>query len=372
MGENGPVPLPRPLCARKLAKTTARYPMRLLAAGLLAAAVALSGCLPSQRRQHDRDLFPADSLSRLVAQTVPEETLELVWRAEAPRQANVRYPLTIAWVGERIVMADVRRGALHIFDEDGHFLGSFADDAIEYPFLAGGRRDTVAVLSRGTNQLHLVALDGEGRGRLARSLPVPDGRNAVALLGEHGLYAKIADEDAGAEIYRLDETSGAVLERHPLPEAHWRHIGFLRTWGDALVSLSGYRPVVDLLQPGGAASAVIDTLALVGFDSPQLHRSRLFALGRVNEPPLLSPSADAAGPLLFVLNARPGWIHIDVFERDGDALRLRRSLLSPDAEPRPNFFVADVAVRQRGAGYDILILENHPRPAVLRYRWEER
>lgn len=340
--------------------------MRLILPVLLAVALGLSGCLPSSQRSTDRALFPADSLSRLVAEATPTDTLTLVWRAEAPREANLRHPLTLAWVGDRIVVADAQRGVLHTFSEDGEHLGTVEDRAFRFPFLSGSRGDTLAVVSRGSRRLHLVRLDVAGGGEVVRDFPLPEGNNIFAHLSEHGLFAKTADEGQGSTLYRLDETDGSVEATHALPGPYWRHIGFLRAWGDTLVSLSGYRPVVDVLTPQAARP---DTLALVGFDSPQMERSRAFAVGDSREPPLLIPSADPAGALFFVLNARPGWIHMDAFERAEDGLHLRRSLLSPQAGLDRNFFAADVAVRERQGSYEIVVLQNQPRPALLRYRW---
>lgn len=329
---------------------------------LLAAGLLLAGCLPTDQRRLSRELFPADSLSRALAEATPADTLELVWRVEAPPE--VRYPLSLAWGEGRIVVADAHRNrhVLHAFAEDGAYLGAFADPALTFPFVAGLRGDTIAVVSRGQHRLHLVAWPRGGTARIVRSLDLPEGRNAVAAWTPAGLMTKTTTE-TGAALARLDGGT------YPLPGPPWRHIGFLRVWGDTLVSLSGYRPVVDVLPLRAAPGTPADTLALVGFDSPQLHRSRLFVLGEVNEPPLLTPSAAPAGPYLFVLNARPGWVHLDAFARTADGLRLRHTLLEPRPEVNRNFFAADVAARRDGAAYEFVVLVPRPRPALVRYRW---
>ena len=75
-----------------------------------------------------------------------------------------------------------------------------------------------------------------------------------------------------------------------------------------------------LVRPG----AVPDTLALVGFDSPQMVRSHRFLLGEVDQPPLLTSSAAVAGGRLFALNLRGDHVRVDVYGLDG---RLERALV---------------------------------------------
>jgi hypothetical protein len=338
-------------------------------AALLLAAALLAGCLPSDQRNLSRDLFPADSLSRQIAEATAEDTLAVVWRVEAP--PDVRYPLTVAWAGDRIVMADAQVGAVHSFAASGAYLGAFRDDALEFPFLAGLRGDTVAVLSRGRQRVHHVALDPAGGGRVVGTLVVPDGRNAFAAWTTGGTFVKLADAERGSRIVRLEEgASGATPEDdHLLDGPFWRHIGFMRAWGDTLVSFSGYRPVVDVLPLDAPAGASPDSLLLRGFDSPQLSRSRHFAMGNIKEPPLLVPAGAAVGSRLFVLNARAGWVHVDVFRRSAGGLLLERSLLSPHAAIGRNFFAADLAVQEVDGGYDLVVLESRPQPALVRYRW---
>lgn len=345
----------------------------LRALPLLALVLALAGCLPSSgSRQQTGELFPADSLSRQIAEAAPVDTLVLDWRAAPPAEAGFGYATTMAALPSgRFVVADTRGGGLHVF-EGGAYAGAFASSAFRFPFLAGTRGDTVAVLNRGADRLDLVLLGGPEGGRIVAQIPLPDGRNQTALLTEDGVLYKTTGEKEGPLLRRLDR-QGREVARYTLRGPYWRHLGFLRPWGDSLLSLSGYRPVVDVLTPATQAGAALDTLALAGFDSPQLARSRLFALGDVKEPPLLAPAASAAGDRLFVLNARSGWVHVDVFARDdgpeGPRLLLERSLVSPDAAFHDDFFAADLAVRHAGAGYEIAVLIAGPEPAVEVYRW---
>jgi hypothetical protein len=338
-------------------------PMRSsLALSLL---LVLTGCFPSSnQRKLARDLFPSDSLSRAIAEAVPVDTLALVRRVEAPPEAALEYPTSLVRLGDgRLVVAETRRGALVTFDSVGAFRSALASEAFSYPFLAGVVGDTVAVLNRGAHRVDLVVGDA-----VVGSVAVPEARNGAALFTGREVLYKTAEEGAGSALYRLD-LGGAERARYALRGPYWRHLGFLRAWGDSLLALSGYRPVVDVLAPYTPAGAVLDTLALVGFDSPQLARSRLWARGEVDEPPLLSPSAAPLGERLFVLNARPGWVHIDVFERGEGGLRLRRTLIQPDPEMDDRLLPIDLVVRRVGEAVEFVVLTARPKPGLTFYRW---
>ena len=347
-----------------LSECTHPFPMlRLLPLALLA--VLLAGCLPSSnQRKLARDLFPSDSLSRQIAEAAPVDTLALVRRVEAPPEAILEYPTSLALLSDgRIVVAETRRGALVTFDPRGAYRSALQYDGFSYPFLAGVLGDTVAVLNRGAHRVDLVVGDG-----VIGSVDVPEGRNGTALLTAAGLFYKTAEDGAASTLYHLD-LGGTEHAHYTLRGPYWRHLGLLRAWGDSLLALSGYRPVVDVLPPRTPAGAVLDTLALVGFDSPQLARSRLWALGDVDEPPLLSPTAAPLGPTLFVLNARPGWVHIDVFERGEGGLRLQRSLIQPDPRVDDQLLPIDLAVRRVGDSVEFVVLTTKPRPGLTFYRW---
>ena len=207
---------------------------------------------------------------------------------------------------------------------------------------------------------------------VVQSVAVPEHRNGNALLTERGLFYKTAPEDSVARVYHLG-LDGAERARYDLAGPYWRHLGFLRAWGDSVLVLSGYRPVVDVLTPSTPAGAVLDTLALAGFDSPQLERSRLWAAGDVDEPPLLSPAAAVVGDRLFVLNARPGWVHIDVFRRDagpdGPRLLLERSLMQRNPRIDNDFYAVDLAARRVDGGIEFIVLTTKPAPALTFFRW---
>ncbi|HYE94853.1 MAG TPA: hypothetical protein VD962_01490 [Rubricoccaceae bacterium] len=340
---------------------------------LLAVIVALAGCLPSSRqRQHTEALTPGDSLSRQLAATIPIDSLTLAWVADA--QPALGLPTTLLWLpgslagglGGALVVADTRASTLHRFTADGRHAGVVASlTDRSFPYLAGHRGDTLVVLSRGTD--HLEFLVG---GQAVRSAPLLEGTTA-ALATDAAVYVKTTG-DAPA-LFRLG-ADRRQDERWRLVGPAWRHRGFLRAWGDSLLSLSGYRPVVDVLAPGVSAGAVLDTLALVGFDSPQLMHSHQFMLGEEEEPPLMTPAAVAVGDRLFVLNLRVDVVRVDVYGRDG---RIERALVGPWPEEGLRGFPVDLAVRQEGNDYALAVLFQNPGGAFSRpggrltlYRWQ--
>ena len=345
-------------------------PMRLLIF-FAAALLLLTGCLPSSnQRKLDRALFPSDSLSRAIAEAAPVDTMQFVRHVTAPSEANLEYPTSLALgPDDGIVVAETRRGALVYFDSEGAHERTVEGRVFSYPFIAGVVGDTVAVLNRGAHRVDLV-----GSERVVESIDVPEARNGSALFTEHGLFYKTATEGDGGQLHRIGR-DGSVEATYDLAGPYWRHLGFLRTWGDSLLVLSGYRPVVDVLDMSEppAAGATLDTLALMGFDSPQFPRSRQFAAGDADEPPLLSPSAAAFGDRLFVLNARPGWVRIDVFRRDdgpdGPRLLLERGLVEPSPGLQKQYFAADLAARPIDGGVEFIVLTTDPQPGLTFLRW---
>jgi hypothetical protein len=336
-----------------------------------AAALLLAGCLPSSRRGTTETLLPADSLSREIAAGVGVDTLAEVWRGGGE---PMQLPTSVAWLASgTVIVADTRGGSLRFFDgaSGAPLAGSEQLEPFAYPYLAGSTGDSVAVLVRGDNRLQWVAVEA-GRPRALGGMPVPEGATA-ALAAPPGAWVKRADENE-AWLARLDST-GREVARHPLPGPSWRRIGFLRRWGDALVSLSGYRPVVDTLALDAPAGATPDTLLLAGFDSPQLLRSHRFILGEVDQPPLLTSSAVPLGDSLLVVNLRSDHVRIDVYDRAG---RLQRALVHHGAGAGDHFPV-DLAARRDPSGVLLALVMQRPggllsQPGgyVLVVRWGER
>lgn len=352
--------------------------MTLRAAGLALAALVWAGCLPSSQRQNSREVSAADSVSALVASRAPVDTLAVVWTAEAPASDPMPLPTSLGWLtpstsrfGDRLAVVETQEGSLRLFSEAGAYVGrtGLGGEGV-FPYLAGSRGDSVVVLARGRNEL-LWAVPGRG---VVRREPAPAGATS-ALATDSLLAVRLGGgaTEAPAEITLLDE-SGRVQSRHPVTGPAWRAAGFLREWGGRPVALSGYRPVVDVLDAGAADGAPLDTLALHGFGSPQLVRSAQFMRGEVDEPPLLTSSAAALGDRLFVLNLRADHVRVDVYDRAG---RLQRALVSPGPWAPTDVVPLDVAVRPGpGGAVDLAVLLARP-PGVLQgpasrvvlYRW---
>lgn len=328
--------------------------------------LSMAGCLPSScRRVESQALLPADSLSRQRAEGVPADTMRLAWEATGPEAAPLVYPRTVRFSetpGGPVYVSDVERNSLLVFEGDGTFRREVTAPSFEVPYLAGVRGDTVLVFNPAALHVDFVA-DGVPvrQVTLAAARP-PEQGLLYAAASEDAFFVKAVGEGQAGYLVQLDDR-GAVTARYDLPAPYWRHAGLLRTWGDSLLSLSGFRPVVDVLAPGGP----LDTLALRGFDSPMLARSRSFMLGDVQEAPLLSSSAAAAGDQLFVLNLRAGWLQVDVFDQEG---MLQHRLVQADPAYNQQFFPQDLDVRRRPDGtYDLVVIGKEPVPRVQLYRW---
>ena len=334
-----------------------------LAAALL---LVLAGCLPSScRRTETRALFPSDSLSREIASRTSVDTLRLMWDVQGTETAPLAYPRTVLFGEEGTVyVGDAERNSLFVFGADGRFQEEIAPKGLDVPYLAGHQGDTVVVFNAGTGRFDFVAGGNVVRGVNLEAAP-PEQALQYGAYWQGELYYKAVGEDVEGYVARLG-ADGEVAEQRKLPGPYWRHAGFLRSWGDSLLSLSGYRPVIDVVTEKGG-SLRLDTLGLTGFDSPMLSRSRLFTLGEVYDAPLLTASAAAAGDLLFALNMRPGWLRVDVYDRRG---RLQHVLVQENPRVDKNFFPTDLAARRTSEGtYEIAVVVPEPVPRVALFRW---
>ena len=307
--------------------------------GLLAALLVLTGCLPGTGGDDDRSLAPADSASIAVADAAEVDTLTLAWTARAPDGAPLLHPTSLGWLADgRIAVVETQGGAIRLFGPEGADAGRIDLPDASYPYFAGAAGDTVAVLARGTGRIVWASDEG-----LLDSLDLGEGAVAARAASPREAVAVRRGGGTTEEPARLDVVApdGSVLRSTPLP-VDWRAAGFVRTWGDTLVALSGYRPVVDLVTARGP-----DTLALRGFTSPQMARSAQFMRGDVDQPPLLTSSADAVGDALYVLNLRGDHVRIEVYGRDG---RLQRALVSPRPWSPLQHVPIDVGARRAADG----------------------
>lgn len=334
----------------------------------LGLAICAAGCLPSSsRRANDRSVPASDSASVALAETIEADTLALVWEAAAPADAPMPLPTTLAYVrpdsgrAARLVVVETQEASLRLFTPDGRYVRRVetGGGAESFPYLAGVRGDSVVVLERGTNRLAFVPLGGGP----ARRVPVPAGATA-ALATDSSLFVRTGGGPEGGPpfVTRLSER-GRPAGRYRLRADSWRASGFLRTWGESVVALSGYRPVVDRLGPGMESGERLDTLALHGFSSPALSRSAQFMRGDVEQPPLLTSSAAASGDHLFVLNLRDDHVRVDVYGVTGT---LQRVLVSPGPWGMLAYVPVDVAARRVGGGVELAVLMQRASGVVQR------
>lgn len=326
--------------------------------------VMLAGCLPSScQRTESRALFPADSLSRSLAEQMTPDTLQHVWTVGSTEAQPLAYPRTVRFGPEgRLLATDAERSSLLRLSTEGRVLGEVRPEGWTFPYLAGVRGDTIIVFQPDLQRFDFVVGETVVRQIALPPAALPQTALQYGAASDRLLFVKRTGQDVEGRILALDD-EGAVVAETPLPSSSWRYAGMLRTAGDTLLSLSGYRPVIDVLPAGGPR----DTLALVGFDSPMLARSRAFALGQTHQAPLLTSSAAAAGSRFFVLNMRPGWLRVDVFGRDG---RLQQQLVEPDPGYSKQFYPVDLDVQARPDGsYLLAVAVVEPEPEVRLYRW---
>lgn len=339
--------------------------------------VTLTGCLPSScQRETNEALYPADSTSRAIAQSTPVDTLERLWSTSAPGAegaVSLNHPRSVRFYDDgRLAVSDVERDRVFLFNPNGTLSQTVQEeDSMDVPYLAGvrkgaaGRPDTLVVFSAGTDRFDLIT---GGRRLPGRSVAYE--RPAAETLvypaaSDSGYFVKVLGENISGRIDRLNR-EGEQQSQRTLDGPYWRHAGGLRVWGDTLLSLAGFRPVIEQLPVDFGPSARVDSTALVGFDSPMLERRYAFSQGDVERPPLLTPDAAPLGDSLYVLNLRPGWIRVDVYDRSG---RLQGALVEPHEGGNPNFNVVALDVRREGNALMIAVGLRSPEPALQLYRW---
>lgn len=348
--------------------------------------LVLMGCLPTTcSRTESTALMPADSLSRSLAVGMTPDTLTHVESIDLTDEdlfgRPMAHPQTVevdasgaTWI------ADVETGWLVRIGQDGAIIPmEMGPEA--YPYLAGAS-STSSLSSDGAPDMwvwqagnaQLVRLDAH-LGLVSRTeFPLPEAAEQRYVYAvQDTIYMKRVVKD-GISSWEQRTPDGVLLAAQLLPGPFWYHAGFVRAWGDRPVSLAGYRPMITTWlpappYPGGEVS--LDSMALVGFDSPVLARRLAFVEGRLEQPPLLSSSARALEDQLFVLNLRPGWLQVDVYDRSG---RLLQVLTEPDPAFNRDFFPVDLAVSVESSDettspirIDVLVWK--PEPSLRRYRW---
>jgi len=211
----------------------------------------------------------------------------------------------------------------------------------------------------------LVPLDGE--------LPAVGGLRYAAAR-DSVVAVKVVADDFDGYMALLHVESGEILSQTPLEGPAWQHAGLLRLREPDVISLSAYMPraltwAPGTVEPTSAAPPGADTLRFFGFDSPMLARMRQFMQGDTHAPPMLSVSAAVTASRFYVINMRPGWLRLDVYDREG---RLLHVLTEPRPAFNKDFYPTDIAVREEERGrvtMAIAVLE--PEPGVRFFRWED-
>ncbi len=332
---------------------------------LLVGTMLLSGCLPSScRRIESRVLNPADSLSRNLAASFVPDTLVLRATVTGTDDAPMQYVRSLAYGSDGLLYAaDAAAAALHVIDGTGSVRRTVKSDLFSYPYVAGTSADGVTVFSPGRGRLQRVRGD-----EVTDVAEIPEEVHPRGLLQyAHQMhevsYVKVLGAEFEGYIGALQD-DGSIRRIAELPGPAWRRAGFLRSWGGTLISLNGYRPVIDVVRPDGA----LDSLRLNGFDSPMLSRLRLFEIGEIDAPPLLTAAAAPLGDSLFVLNMRPGWLQVDVYDRSG---KLRAILTEQDPGFNRDYYPTDIAVASSPGARSIRIAVSVVRPdsRVNLYDW---
>jgi hypothetical protein len=335
---------------------------------VLAFCLVLSGCLPSScKREEDRTLLASDSLSLSLAEGLAVDTLTFVWQSDA-----LEYPRTLRWGPDGLYAVDAENAAVYVFDDEGAVVRAVETD-LEAPFLAGFRGDSVVLFQPTPAAFGLYPPSGSPRTFDVAALPPDRAMLRYASVWGDGFVFKGLSETTPPFIQTLD-AAGDSTGRLLLPGPFWRFAGLVKPdTGSALLSLSGFRPVVDVVPAEELRQPAGDTLDLRSLDLqgfvapiPILARSRRFALGAELDPPLLSASAAAAGDYLFVLNMRPGWLRVDAYNRDGV---LQHAMTQPNPQAGRSFYPVDLDARQVPGGYELAVALKSPETLVTVFRW---
>ncbi len=335
-------------------------------------ALTLTGCLPSScKRTESRALFPADSLSRELAAALPVDTLRVAGSISTP---DLVHPRTVGFAADGTLwMTDTGTGSVYRVEsseKDTAGVGAPGERVLRelrrrtdtFPYLAGFAADTALVFEPSSHTMWRIAPDGDTVDvALGGRLPERGGLRYAAA--NDSVWAiKIAADGFDSYLARLDPRTGEAVESVGLTGEAWRHAGLLRVEGDTIRSLSAYLPQMHVWV------GALDSLRLTGFDSPMLARTRQFVQGDTHEPPMLSASAAFQPRGIHVLNMRPGWLRIDIYDRAG---HLQYILTQPDPGFNKNYYPTDLAVREYPDGrveYAVSVLE--PEPRIDFFTWQ--
>lgn len=298
-----------------------------------------------------------------MADAMPVDTLE----STGFILAELGHPRTVRFAADgHLWFTDTETGSVYRVDDAGEPVLRMRRPGT-FPYLAGFSADTVLVFEPSMHQMWHIGPDAADTlsTPLGSRVPVQGGLRYAAATSSDW-YVKVVGEDFDGYLARLDPISGEVTDSVALEGPSWRWAGLLRTDPDTtgVWSLAAFLPIVDRWRPGAA----LDSLRLTGFDSPMLARTRQFLMGDTHAPPMLSASSVISSDAIYVLNMRPGWLQLDVFDRDGT---LRQRLTQPDPGFNQDYYPTDLAIQEREDGtleIAVAILKPEPRIDLFRYR----
>ena len=338
---------------------------RSAAVALVCFCICVTGCLPSScKRVESRELFAADSLSRQLASQIPEDTLSVYGLTFGSDDAPLEYPRSIQFDDSGMLwVADVVRGSIVVMDDEGNFVREIPGE-FELPFMAGSSRDSVFVFDASHNSISAL-VDTSVQGTVFLSgIDIPDESVRYATVMDNGYALKIVPKEDRASIVFFDR-DGIAVSSFDLPGEAWQWAGFLRNRPASITSLRGYQPRIDFVRHDGQ----LDSLDLVGFDSPMLARMRSYMRGDANAPPLLTPSSTFVADRLFALNIRPGWTRVDVYDRSG---MLTDILIREKPAYNKDYFPTDIAVvRKSEQTFVIAVAYVEPDAGIETYEWTD-
>jgi len=329
-------------------------------------AVVFAGCFPSScHRVEPRDIAPQDSLSRRLADSLTPDTIVSRRAYTGSGDQMLEWPRTVLLDAlGHVYVGDTRRHSIFAFDRGGELLRETTWPEARFPYLAGWRGDTLVVLAPGESQATVNYFAGSARVRTFSTPHVPVGTLQYAAAADSFIFLKAVTQADTHLVWQLNHHGDIVAETH-LQGTSWDHAGLLRASSNRLFSLTGFFPHIIVWEDGLAKDPV--TLRLHGFDSPMLRRSWAFLQGSTRNAPLVTSSAVQAGDYWFVLNLRPGWLRIDVYDTGGS---LEYILIEQNPGYRKQFYPMDIAVRTVSEGeYDMAVALVTEVPAVRRYTW---
>ncbi len=309
-------------------------------------------------------MTPADSLSRSRAAAITPDTLVLEATLRGPDSAAMAYPRTLMFSDAgNLYVSDVERSSIFRFSDEMDWEEEITWPGVDTPYIAGLRGDTIVTFNP-VGRTFDVIINGQREITIPAPYSMPEDALQYATASASALFLKVVPKDKPAYIVRM-RYNGDADRQWMLKGSQWRNAGMLRLRGDSLLSLSAFYPIADVTSL--SENTGINHLSLAGFDSPMLHRTRAFDAGRGRGAPLLMSSATWHGQTLYVLNMRPGWLRVDMYDSDGI---LRGILVDGHPVLHKAFYPMDIAVRAHGAGIQVVVAVIDPNPEVRVYAQE--